>query len=397
LLPRNPHFTLLEPTYLFQKIQERADLYPKEELLNLSIGDVSLPISKECSATLAEEAQRLSHTITGYGPSRGSHRLAEALQQTYYPMLDPNEIYISDGAKCDIGRLQILLGNNLRLGIQDPTYPVYADTARILGNERITLLPCTKESDYFPNLDELPEIDVLFLCSPNNPTGAVATRAQLERLVQLARSRRFLIIFDSAYSDFIQDPGLPKSIYEIEGADEVAIETSSFSKSFGFTGLRLGWCVVPKKLKDREGRPLYLDWERVIATFFNGPSCLVQCGGLAALSKKGLEARDQTINEYLSRAQQLKNALSPLEVTGGENSPYLWVSVPQKNSWEAFEALLENAQILSIPGSGFGASGGGYIRLSAFSKSCTTAAQRVQAIGVSSCLDLPQLSVPQPI
>jgi LL-diaminopimelate aminotransferase len=378
LIPRNPHFKNLQPIYLFQQIQERADQYPADSLLNLSIGDISLPIAPCVTQALSEATELMNQTPFGYGPSSGLMELREKVQEIYYPTLSPSEIYISDGAKCDIGRLQLLFDSKSIIGVQDPTYPVYSDTASILGGKQVHLLPCTQETDYFIDIENLPPIDLLFVCSPNNPTGHVATREQLTRLVEKAHQDRFLILYDTAYADFIQDSKLPKSIYEIEGAKEVAIETSSFSKSFGFTGLRLGWCALPKEIHYRSGEPLHKDWERVISTFFNGPSILVQKGGLAALSIKGLEARDATLSEYLKRASALREALHPLNPVGGTHSPYLWTPFSGRTSWEAFDLLLKECSILTIPGSGFGPSGEGYIRFSAFSKDSLKAASKLK-------------------
>jgi LL-diaminopimelate aminotransferase len=372
---RNPHINELQPTYLFQTIQEKAEHYPKEELLNLSIGDISLPLPECVAKSFIETAKQMCSIPLGYGPSSGISSLREKVCETYYPMLSPSEVYISDGAKCDIGRLQLLFSSETIIGVQDPTYPVYSDTALLLRGANVIKLPCTAETEYFIEIDSLPELDVLFLCSPNNPTGHVASKEQLTCLVKKAHEKGFLIIFDTAYADFIQDPSLPKSIYEIDGAKEVAIETSSFSKGFGFTGLRLGWCVIPKGLCFRSKEPIYKDWERIIATFFNGPSKLVQQGGLAALSEEGLRARDHMVDVYLKRAHKLRACLLSNNPIGGEHSPYLWVPFPGMSSWEAFDLLLKECKILTIPGSGFGECGDGFIRFSAFSNASDQAAE----------------------
>lgn len=385
MIERHPNFERLEPTYLFQKIHEKAQT-AKKELLDLSIGDISLPLDPSIAEVLAEEALRLSKEIVGYGPSRGYAKLREAVQSHYYPMLSPDEIYISDGAKCDVGRLQLLFGTGRKIGVQDPTYPVYSDTALLLGAQEVIYLPCNRKSEYFVDIKNLPDLDILFLCSPNNPTGAAATREQLTELVKAAYEKEFLIIYDAAYADFIQNPELPKSIYEIEGAQNIAIEISSFSKSFGFTGLRLGWSVVPKALKYKNNAPLYKDWERIIQTFFNGPSCLAQKGGIVALSEVGLKAKKTAIETYLSNAKRLKESFRGFEVSGGDNSPYLWIYFPQMNSWEAFEFLLAEYGILSIPGSGFGKEGEGFIRLSGFSKWCTSCAFILEKKEIQECL-----------
>jgi LL-diaminopimelate aminotransferase len=319
---------------------------------------------------------------TGYGPEQGMMSLRTALAENYYRgMIDPQEIFVSDGSKCDVGRLQILFGSQTTMAVQDPSYPAYVDTGVINGQtssflplkqqyQGITYLPCSPENNFFPNLTNLPRTDLIYFCSPNNPTGTAATYEQLKELVQFAKRNQSIIIFDAAYASFVRNVNVPQSIYEIEGAKEVAIELGSFSKMIGFTGVRLGWSVVPKELCFEDGHSIQKDWNRVICTFFNGASNIVQAGGLAALQESGLQAMRELSAYYMENSDILKKIFkeSGCRVFGGENVPYLWVHFPGLSSWNAFEILLEESQILSVPGSGFGPSGEGFLRFSAFCK-----------------------------
>jgi LL-diaminopimelate aminotransferase len=229
-------------------------------------------------------------------------------------------------------------------------------------------MPCLPENDFFPDLSSLPRTDLIYFCSPNNPTGAVATQAQLKSLVDFALANKSIIIFDSAYSEYISDPALPRSIFEIEGARQCAIEVSSFSKPVGFTGLRLGWTVCPKELVFDDGSQVLKDWNRIMTTVFNGASNLVQYGGLAALDDQGLAEMRETVSFYMENAALIKQCLTDMgvEIHGGTNAPYIWARFPGEKSWDAFERILEDAFVVTTPGSGFGPAGEGFVRFSAF-------------------------------
>ena len=288
-------------------------------------------------------------------------------------------IFVSDGSKPDIGRLQVLFGSDATIAVQDPTYPVYVDSGVLMGqtgtkNERtghyegIVYLPCLPENGFFPDLKNTPRTDIIVICSPNNPTGAVATKEQLTELVAFARKNKSIIVFDAAYSQFITDPSLPKSIFEIDGADEVALETNSFSKSIGYCGVRLGWTVVPEKLKWDDGSPVKNDWNRIMTTLFNGASNIVQYGTMNAFDDEGLKEMKNYVAQTLENAKIIKKTLDNLgyETIGGENSPYIWTRIPGKDSWQAFDEILKKTLIITTPGVGFGPAGEGFVRFSAF-------------------------------
>jgi len=375
MVKRNPHFLKLSENYLFPEVMQRVKCFkqenPEADLISLSIGDTSEPIPPTATAGLCHQAMQMGtrEGYRGYGLEQGDPRLRAQLSSHFYcGHIQPEEIFISDGAKCDIGRLQMLFGPSATLAVQDPTYPVYVDTGLLLGKQAITYLPCHAENHFFPELKRLPHVDLLYLCSPNNPTGSVATHEQLKELVNWAKRERSIVIFDAAYAGFIQNPQLPRSIYEVEGAEDVAIEVSSFSKFLGFTGVRLGWTVIPKHLTFEGGFSVHKDFTRLITTFFNGASIVSQAGALAALSPQGIQEMQQMLAFYLENAQLIKGALQAkqLKVHGGENAPYLWVDFGKKNSWDLFQNVLTATGIITTPGSGFGMHGEGYLRFSAF-------------------------------
>jgi LL-diaminopimelate aminotransferase len=264
--------------------------------------------------------------------------------------------------------LQTLFGSKVSIAVQDPAYPVYVDGSILHGIESIHYLPCTPENNFFPTLDSSKKTDLLYFCSPNNPTGAVATKEQLKRLVAFAREQKSILIFDSAYAHFVQDPTLPSSIYEIEGADEVAIETGSFSKIAGFTGVRLGWTIVPKKIKYEDGLSVHSDWRRLTSTIFNGACNIAQYGGVAILSDSGQKEIENLTKFYMENTRILKNALrgSHYTVYGGDHAPYVWIHFKGKTSWGTFQEILETHHLVTTPGVGFGPCGEGFIRISAF-------------------------------
>jgi LL-diaminopimelate aminotransferase apoenzyme (EC 2.6.1.83) len=292
----------------------------------------------------------------------------------YGSRVGPDEVFVSDGAKCDIGRLQLLFGRDVEVAVQDPSYPVYVDGSVIIGAAGtyddgargghpgyagIRYLPCTPENGYFPDLGDLPESGLIYFCSPNNPTGAVATHAQLAALVAAARQRGSVIVFDAAYAEYIRDPELPRSIFEVDGARECAIEVNSFSKPVGFTGVRLGWTVVPKELRFDDGASVNADWNRLCTTVFNGPSNIAQHGGLAALDEQGLAEMRTLTDHYLVNAHLIRATLEGLGITcvGGDNAPYIWAHFPGRASWDVFAEILERCHVVTTPGSGFGPAG----------------------------------------
>lgn len=374
MVKRNPNFTHLSDFYLFaevgRKVRAFQKNFPETKLLSLSIGDTSEPIPAVISKKLELASKQLGtrEGYRGYGAEQGNRPLREKIAEViYHGKIDPEEIFVSDGAKCDIGRLQLLFGSEMRIAVQDPAYPVYVDTSLLLGQKQLEYLPCLPENGFFP--EKLPKTDLIYFCSPNNPTGAVATREQLKKLVAHAHEHKCFIIFDAAYSAFIQDPALPKSIYEIEGAKEVAIEVSSFSKLVGFSGVRLGWTVVPKALSYDGGKSVHADWSRIVTTFFNGASNLAQEGGLSALTE-GIDEIDRLTKFYLKNGSLLREALisKGYQVHGGVNAPYLWVHFGERSSWGLFQRLLETVGIIATPGVGFGPCGEGFLRFSAFGK-----------------------------
>lgn len=382
LIQRSPHLQELKSEYLFPQIAARKGAFhaqmPGAELVNLGIGDTSLPLPDRASVEMARFAKALAtkQGYRGYGPEQGEVTLRKRIAEKIYKgAISPDEIFIGDGTKCDIARLQVLFGPHAVIGVQDPTYPAYRDSAILTngslltgGERRVRLLPCSVANGYFPDLEGAdPNIDALFFCSPNNPTGYTATRDQLRALVSWALEHRAVVVFDAAYSAYIADEAIPRSIFEIEGATECAIELNSFSKMAGFTGVRLSWSVVPSALVCRAGKSLHESWLRIHTTLFNGASNIAQAGGLACLSAEGLKEVDDQISKYRLNAQILRRALTArgLDVVGGEHAPYLWVHFQGRSSWDIFDHFLSKLHLVCTPGSGFGACGEGHIRLSA--------------------------------
>ncbi len=388
----NINYDKLGAGYLFPEIARRAkafaETHPGVELHRLGIGDTTQPLAPSVVRALQEGAERLSRadTYTGYGDYEGEAFLREAIRDVYRERqieLALDEIFVSDGAKSDSGNIQSIFGPDNVVAVQDPAYPVYVDTNVMAGRTEsfntvtgqyagIVYMPCHEHNGFFPDLPG-EKVDLIYLCSPNNPTGAVATREQLARFVEYARQVRAVIIFDAAYSAFISDPRLPRSIYEVGGAKECAIEVNSFSKSAGFTGVRLGWSVVPKSLciEDAPAGKVNALWYRRQSTFFNGASNVVQYGGAAALSPKGRRECQTIVDYYMQNARIIREGLTGLGLTcyGGDNAPYIWAKTPNgTRSWDFFDKLLREAHVVTTPGSGFGPSGEGYIRLSAFGR-----------------------------
>ncbi|MDR1399365.1 MAG: LL-diaminopimelate aminotransferase [Treponema sp.] len=383
MITRNPCIANIKAGYLFPEIARRrrefTTAHPDAKIISLGVGNTTEPILPHIGWGLVEGARQLA-TPEGYSgyQDEGLLSLRKRISRVFYKEdFDADEVFISDGAKCDIGRLQLLFGAGAKVAVQDPSYPVYVDGSVLsgaagrwngTGYAGITYLPCTAENNYFPDLAALPEHGLLYFCSPNNPTGAVATRGQLEALVKGANAKGLVIIFDAAYSEYIRDPALPKSIFEIEGAKTCAIEVNSFSKPAGFTGVRLGWTVVPKDLKYAGGESVNADWARICGTIFNGASNIAQAGGLAALDDEGLLEIRQLCDFYLGNAKLIRTALCDLGIAcvGGENSPYVWARFPGRDSWDVFAEILEKCHVVTTPGSGFGPAGQSFIRFSAF-------------------------------
>ncbi len=361
-------------TQIIRKTKEFTDSHPGVEILKLGIGNTTEALVPVVIKGLRFGVEKLSRvkTYTGYGDEQGDMRLRQAVVDWYEKrkiVLSPLEILISDGVKSDSANIGSIFSPDTIVAITDPVYPVYADS-NIISGRKVVYLNATKENNFIPDLPK-GKVDLIYVCSPNNPTGVVMTRKQLKRFVDYAKEKKAIIIFDAAYSEFIQDESLPKSIYEIKGAESCAIEMQSMSKSAGFTGVRLGWTVVPMGLVTEDSRSGIVNkyWNRRQTTMFNGASNIVQEGGLAVLSEKGQrETRDQ-IKFYMKNAWIIKEGLKGLglKIYGGENAPYIWVKCPKGlSSWEFFDKLLEEAHVVCTPGSAFGSQGEGYIRLSAF-------------------------------
>ena len=383
MITRNPYIANLKAGYLFPEIAKRrrefAAAHPDAKIISLGVGNTTEPILPHTNAGLVEGARKLG-TIEGYSgyQDEGMAQLREKISSVFYgSKFGIDEIFISDGAKCDIGRLQVLFGSGAKIAVQDPSYPVYVDGSVLTGAaggwegtgyKGITYLPCTAENNFFPNLDLIPQDSLIYFCSPNNPTGAVADRAQLTSLVNAAIAKGCIIIFDAAYSEFIRDANLPKTIYEIDKAETCAIEVNSFSKPAGFTGVRLGWSVVPKAIKYSSGESVNADWNRIAGTIFNGASNIAQAGGIAALDDEGLKEIRQLTDFYLGNAKLIREALTKLGIKciGGDNSPYIWAQFPGRDSWEVFSEILVKCHVVTTPGAGFGPAGQSFVRFSAF-------------------------------
>lgn len=388
----NDNFTKLPASYLFSEVARRvkayADSHPGVEIIRMGIGDVTRPLCPAVIEALhaAVDDEARGETFHGYGPEQGYAFLTEKISEFDYKRrgidIEPDEIFISDGAKSDTGNIGDILSSANRVAVTDPVYPVYVDTNVMAGRagelgadgcwDRIEYLPCTAENSFVPPLP-VGRPDVIYLCYPNNPTGTALTRDQLKVWVDYCRDNGALLLFDAAYEAYIREKDVPHSIYEIEGAKEVAIEFRSYSKTAGFTGIRLGYTVVPKALKgmDSNGGMVALNglWRRRQTTKFNGASYLTQRGAEALYSEEGQRQVRETVDYYLENARMLRTGLAEAgyEVIGGINSPYIWLKTPgSMTSWEFFDYLLERYHIVGTPGSGFGPSGEGYFRLTAF-------------------------------
>ena len=384
----NQNYDKLAAGYLFPEIAKRTHAFseknPDAQVLRLGIGDTTEPIVSSVLDGLRDGVNALgtAESYSGYGPSEGISPLRESLAKLYAERglsLDSSEFFVSDGAKSDSANIQGIFSDDCVVAVQDPAYPVYVDSNVIAGRtgqaseagyQGLVYMPCTEENGFFPELPTQ-KVDLIYICSPNNPTGAVATKEQLKTFVDYANEQKAIIFYDSAYAAFITDPDLPRSIYEIEGAEKCAIEFNSFSKTAGFTGVRLAWTIVPKACQTEDSEPgkLHALWTRRQNTFFNGASNVVQSGGVAALSPEGRRQTDEQVAFYLENARIINEGLTSLGITtyGSDNAPYVWLKTPNGlSSWDFFDKLLNECHVVGTPGSGFGPAGEGFFRLSAF-------------------------------
>ena len=401
----NEHLLRLLDNYLFTDITRKVNSFkvthPKAEVIHLGIGDVTRPIPAACREAMCKAVNDLgkAETFHGYGPEQGYDFLIEAILKHDYASrgvsLSASEIFISDGAKTDTGNLGDILRHDNSIGVTDPIYPAYIDSNVSSGRagyidewgkwSNVVYIPCRMENNFIPPIPEQ-RIDIIYLCFPNNPTGAVLTKNELKNWVNYAIKNDALIIFDAAYEAYIRQLDIPHSIYEIKGAKKVAIEIRSFSKTAGFTGVRCGYTVIPKEVTAAtlNGERISLNklWLRRQTTKFNGASYISQRGAEAVYTPQGQEEVKTMIDYYMENARLMKKALggTGLKVFGGENAPYLWVKAPDgMSSWKFFDKLLYDAQVVSTPGIGFGPSGEGYVRLTAFNdrRQCEEGIKRI--------------------
>lgn len=389
MIKRNTGFKNLTAGYLFPEVARRRREYQEKnkdaKIISLSIGNTTEPLPKFIAKAMADYSMSLStlEGYSGYGDEQGNSALRAKIAEVWYKgMATPDEVFISDGAKCDIARIQTLFGSKVKVAVQDPSYPVYVDGSVIIGAagkntgkgyKGVTYMPCVPENNFFPDLSKIKKNSLIYFCSPNNPTGACATKEDLKKLVDFANANGCIIIYDAAYREFIRDEKLPKTIFEIEGSRTCAIEINSFSKPAGFTGVRLGWSIVPNELKFADGTSVNRDWNRVMTTLFNGASNVAQAGGLACLEPEGLKAMKDVIDYYLVNAKKIEETLKGenfrkigVEIYSTGNSPYVWAKFPGKKSWDVFDTILDKCHIVTTPGSGFGPSGESFIRFSSF-------------------------------
>ncbi len=392
MIKPNPVFKNLAQGYLFPEIAKRRREYqaahPDAKIISLGIGNTTEPLGRYIAEGMKSYVAALETPAgySGYGDdSAGAPPLREKIAAVWYGgKVKGAEVFVSDGAKCDMGRLQTLFGPHVNIAVQDPAYPAYVDGSVIAGAagkapagesgySDITYMPCLPENSFFPSLSAIKEDSLIYFCSPNNPTGACASKKDLEALVSFARSAGCIIIYDAAYSSFIRDAAIPKTIFEIEGARRCAIEINSLSKPAGFTGVRLGWAVVPEELLFADGTPVASLWSRLTDTVFNGASNIAQAGALAALDSEGMEEIRSLTGYYLENAAEIASTLrtekfkkAGVEVYFTGNAPYIWVRFPHQKSWDVFDKILTQCHVVTTPGSGFGPSGESFIRFSAF-------------------------------
>ena len=407
MLQINEDFLKLYDNYLFADIAKKVHTFrnqhPDLSVISLGIGDVTQPLPPASIEAMLKALTEMGTPVTfrGYGPEQGYDFLRKAILQNDYEtrgvQLELHEIFISDGAKSDCGNIGDILGIQNTVAITDPVYPVYIDSNVMSGRagvwengrwSRINYLPCNQENRFIPSLPAQPA-DIIYLCYPNNPTGTVLTKEELQKWVNYALEHQSLILYDAAYEAYIQETDIPHSIYELEGARRCAIELRSFSKTAGFTGVRCGYTVIPQELTatTSSGEKIKLNalWNRRQCTKFNGTSYITQRGAEAIYTSEGKQQVRKTIDYYMANARTMKTALQRMgyDVTGGENAPYLWVKTPDNlSSWQFFDHLLNQAQVIVTPGVGFGPSGEGYVRLTAFGKQedCIAALQKIKKL-----------------
>ena len=402
----NGNYAKLHGSYLFYEVGKRAAAFAKEhpeaQLIRMGIGDVTRPLVPAVVEAMHKAVDDMSRaeTFHGYGPDFGYDFLREAILRRDYTArgvsLDLDEIFVSDGAKCDVGNIQELFSQDCVVAVTDPVYPVYVDTNVMSGRggsyseqkggyERIVYLPGSEENGFVAGLPK-ERVDVMYLCFPNNPTGVTLTKEQLKVYVDYARANKTLILYDSAYESYISEANIPHSIYEVEGAKECAIEFRSMSKTAGFTGTRCAYTVVPKQLvyPDSLGNEVRLRdlWARRVSTKFNGVSYITQRGAEAAYSEEGNRQIMDVVADYMENARIIREGLQKAgyKVFGGINAPYIWLKVPHGDSWRFYDELLKNYHIIGTPGEGFGAAGEGFFRMTAFATRENTikAMERIQ-------------------
>ena len=387
----NDYFTRLPGSYLFAEIARRVKAYsaahPDADIIRLGIGDVTRPLAPAVIDAMHKAVSEMGvqETFRGYGPDYGYDFLVNAIREHDYAsrgvQVDFDEVFISDGAKCDVGNIQELFSADAVIAVTDPVYPVYVDSNAMAGRageyadgkwDRLVYLPCNAENGFVPPLPET-DVDVIYLCYPNNPTGTVLTKAQLKRFVDWAKAHGALIIYDAAYRAYVTNPDIPLSIYEVEGARNVAIECNSFSKTAGFTGTRCAYTVIPHEVCGigQHGEKVALNdlWKRRMATKFNGVSYPVQRGAAAVYTPEGQAQIKAVIADYMENARIIRDSLTAkgFTVFGGTDAPYIWLKTPDgMDSWTFFDKLLDECHIVGTPGAGFGPSGEGYFRLTAF-------------------------------
>ena len=388
----NENYLKLKAGYLFPEIAKRVKNYSQNnnsaDIIKLGIGDVTEPLPKSCIEAMSKALNEMgtNEGFKGYGPEQGYSWLREKISENEFILrgcqVSPDEIFVSDGSKCDSSNILDILGDKNLIAVTDPVYPVYVDSNVMTGRTGESLqngtykgliyLPINEENNFLPEIPQS-KVDVLYLCFPNNPTGATISKKELKKWVDYANKNDSLILFDAAYEAFIQDQDIPHSIYEIEGAKNCAIEFRSFSKNAGFTGVRCAYTVIPKNLSgfnsNHEKVDLWALWNRRQSTKFNGVNYIVQRGAEAIYSSQGKKEVKGLIDFYMENAKIMRNKLQTagLTVYGGTNAPYVWIKVPDKfTSWDFFDYLLEKAKVVGTPGSGFGLAGEGYFRLSAF-------------------------------
>ena len=404
----NENYLKLKAGYLFPEISKRVNAYIQNnsscDIIKLGIGDVTEPLPKSCRDAMSKALNEMGTKdgFRGYGPEQGYPWLREKISDNEFIsrgcQIAPDEIFVSDGSKCDSSNILDILGNDNSIAVTDPVYPVYVDSNVMTGRtgeslqdvtyQGLIYLPINEENNFLPEIPSS-KVDIIYLCFPNNPTGATITKVDLKKWVDYANQNNSLILFDAAYEAFIQDKDLPHSIYEIDGAKDCAIEFRSFSKNAGFTGVRCAYTVIPKNLSGLNSKSekinLWSLWNRRQSTKFNGVSYIVQRGAEAVYFSDGKKEVKDLIGFYMENAKIMKNKLKTAGFTvyGGDNAPYIWIKVPdQMTSWDFFDYLLEKANVVGTPGSGFGLSGEGYFRLSAFNsrKKVIDAMERIISI-----------------